>query len=81
MNEQPAWQIGQRVCVIGFGTAGMLHEHHEVVRLTKLYVISAKPGATWTRRHRLDSGRSSPGGTSYGGTDIYPTCQQPKTGK
>jgi len=80
MDEQPNWQVGQYVCVIGWGTAAPVHEHHEVMRLTKLYVISVKPRTARERRHRLDNGHS-PGGTSYGGTTIHPTCQRPKTGK
>lgn len=77
MTAVPEWREGQRVCVLGYGTTGGTHEHHTIVRLTGLYVISAKAGTDWTRRHRRRDGRS-PGGSGYGGTTIAATCQRPK---
>lgn len=70
------------VCMVGIGTANMLHEHGKVVRTTKVFVVAEitssnlnRPGHT--ARFRRDSGRSVPY-SDYGGSHVYTTCQRPK---
>lgn len=74
--QAPHWTTGQKVCILGHGTASGVHEHHVVDHLTRLYVVSKKAGATHTRRHRLRDERSA--GSAYGWTTISATCQRPK---
>lgn len=77
MTDQPiVWTTGDRACVVGHGTAAIVHEHHVVERVTKLYVFSKTRDADITRCHRLSDGWST--GHGYGGTTISPTCQRPK---
>lgn len=73
---------GDFACVTGFGTANVVHEHHEVVRVTNLYIVSTGrsnlgPGMS-ERRHRRDSGSSVPRGDGYGGTYIHASCKRRK---
>lgn len=78
-RQQPEWTEGQRVCIVGVGMDNLIHEHHTVTGMSKLYVFSMQKvkGGERERRHRLRDGHS-PGGSSYGGTDIHATCQRPK---
>jgi hypothetical protein len=62
---------GDRVCVVGWGTAGMLHQHTVVARLTKTLIVTTKG-----RRFRRDTLRSVPY-QPYGGSVLSPTCQRP----
>ncbi len=78
MQELTGVKIGDRLCVLGFGTAGGVHEHHVVTSISKLYVTSqSMPSRRHTRQHRIRDGRS-PGGDGYGGTEAATRCQQPK---
>lgn len=82
MTEVTGIKKNDVVCIEGYGTANILHEHHVVTGVTKLYVKST---STWSnvnkrpvsRRHRRDNGKSTPLG-EYGGTEIYTTCQRPE---
>lgn len=70
------------VCIVGYGTANMLHEHGKVLRLTKMYVVALVTSSNLnrtggSRRFRRDNGKSTPYG-GYGGTEIHSTCQRPK---
>lgn len=70
--------VNQKVCVVGFGTANIVHEHHTVTRFTATLIIVQRivGGRTAERRFRRTDGRS-PGGDGYGGTEVYPACRRP----
>ena len=72
-------KVGDRVCVVGFGTASIVHEHHTVTRVTKLYIVSEadKGKHASERRHRRSDGQS-PGGDGYGGTTVHLSCRKPR---
>lgn len=78
-EERAALKVGDRVCVVGYGTANPVHQHHTVTGLTKLYVkteFKDRHGDVVKDRHRIEDGRSTPYGP-YGGTDLDTTCQRP----
>lgn len=67
---------GRTVCVVGRGTANLVHAHYQVVRRTKTMVVVKR----WVndrevqRRFRFD-GREV-GASEYGGTQADTTCQR-----
>jgi hypothetical protein len=69
--------VGDAVCIRGFGTASIVHEHGQVVKVSNLY-LTVK--ITWsqlnqgagTRRFRRENGASVPHGNGYGGTTVSP---------
>lgn len=71
-------QVGDGVCVVGRGTANLVHAHYRVVRLTKTMIIVAREvsGREVQRRYRFD-GREV-GASEYGGTHVARKCQRPK---
>lgn len=71
---------GDRVCVVGFGTANTVHRHGVVVSLSRLYVTTEwkNQHGSYKTRHRLDDGHSTPRGDGYGGTTLHLTCQKPR---
>jgi hypothetical protein len=78
-EDLSALKAGDRVCVVGFGTANVVHRHQTVTSVTKLYVNTewkSKRGDTVKDRHRRDDGRSTPQGDGYGGTTLHSTCQK-----
>lgn len=79
-EDRSVLKAGDRVCVVGFGTANLVHKHHVVTSVTQLYVNTewrSERGAV-KYRHRKDDGRSTPRGDGYGGTTLHLTCQRPK---
>lgn len=76
--------VGQRVCIVGEGSANLVHAHGTVERFTKTQMI-----VTYTWRHGQRSGsgerryRTGPGfgrevgAYEYGGTVVSPTCRRP----
>jgi hypothetical protein len=70
-------EVGQRVCVIGRGTAMTLHSHPTVVRITKTMVVTAREvhGRPVERRYRRSDGYEV-GMSEYGGSTIHRTCQR-----
>lgn len=69
--------VGQRVCVIGRGTANLVHAHYAVTRLTAKQAVVSRvfKGRTVERRYWLSTGREV-GGSEYGGTSVHTTCQR-----
>lgn len=67
---------GTRLCVIGWGTAGVLHTHAYVVkRQTKTLTVAERTNRPGQRRFRTEDGRSVPR-DSWGGTIAAITCQR-----
>lgn len=73
------YEVGQRVCITGRGTAATLHAHGTVTRFTTtLMVVTTDGSHGGTRRWRTD-GRGygvEVGGGGYGGSYVHPTCQR-----
>lgn len=83
-DARAALKPGDRVCIVGFGTANPVHRHATVTGMTKLYVKTEyknKSGDAVQHRHRIDDGHSTPRGDGYGGTTLRTTCQRPKPKK
>jgi hypothetical protein len=73
------FEIGQRVCIVGLGTAAAIHVHHVVDKVTAIQVVSVS-SAGIERRHRLADGRSvGTARNTYGGTIVAATCQRPRS--
>lgn len=74
------YTVGQRVCVVGRGTAAILHKHGTVDRFTAtLMVVSLNGESRGTRRYRIgDSGLETGSANGYGGTYVHPRCQRPR---
>lgn len=74
---------GQRVCILGHGTANTVHTHKWTVdRLTPKQVIASRPhpkprfdGERITERFWRETGRAV-GSFEYGGRSIHATCQK-----
>jgi hypothetical protein len=67
------FEVGDRVCLTGWGTAAPVHTHKEKVdRLTKTMVVTTD-GRRFNRRTRQSTGRSD-----YGWIEISKTCQRAK---
>jgi hypothetical protein len=70
--------LGDGVCVRGWGTANIVHEHGQVARVSQLYLTvkitwsNLHQGAA-TRRYRRDDGHSVPR-HNHGGTTIGAAC-------
>jgi hypothetical protein len=69
-----ALAAGARVCVIGYGTANIVHRHETVHHVTRTQVITQTDSGMTSKYHRAD-GRSMPY-QPYGGTSIHLTCQK-----
>ena len=71
--------VGQRVCVIGRGTANLVHAHYTVDRLTAKQVVVSRQlkGRKVERRYWAATGREV-GGSEYGGTTVSERCQRPE---
>lgn len=72
------FEVGQHVCIKGYGTSATVHTHAYVVdRLTKTMVIVGRDlrGTRHTRRFRLRDNGSVPYG-DWGGSKISTTCQK-----
>lgn len=72
-----------QVCVVGFGTARLLHEHHVVTKIGKSFINSVSTSSSHARqpvprRHRRDNAASIPRGDGKGGSTIHSACQRPK---
>lgn len=80
------YTIGQRVCIVGRGTANVVHRHGTVARFTPTMMIVeypfprlAKEPQIITRRYRTGRGSGREVGThEYGGSSVAPRCQRPK---
>lgn len=73
---------GQRVCIVGVGTASGVHVHHTVTKVTRTQIVSTRTtpgGKAVERRHYRDDGHSVGSRTeTYGYTAISATCQRPR---
>lgn len=76
-EDLSALKPGDVVCVVGYGTANLVHRHHRVVSVTKQFVNSnwSDKRGVYPSRHRVDNGRSTPYG-EYGGTTLHLTCRR-----
>lgn len=79
-HRDTSWATeGQRACIIGFGTAVIVHVHTVIARTTKTQIVSTDRHGTEYRHHREDGvSVGSRGHHSYGGSTIHSTCQRPK---
>jgi hypothetical protein len=68
------FNLGQQVCVYGWGSSAGTHAHPLVVRQTKTLVISRAHGEQRERRHRRSDGVST-GFSDTGFTRIAAECQ------
>lgn len=74
------YDLGQRVCVLGRGTAATLHRHGRVDRFTRTLMIVKTDNGGGERRYRLGGDGLEIGhGSGYGGTYVAPRCQRPKS--
>lgn len=70
------WEVGQKVCIRGEGTANLAHRHGSVIRITKtLVVVKGKHGI---ERFRLRNDETLPPESvpysPYGGLRLYAAC-------
>jgi hypothetical protein len=83
MTEE--FKPGQRVCIVGRGTANGVHSHAWTVdRVTPKQIVVSRPapkspGERITDRFWRESGRMV-GSFEYGGRTIHATCQRAKKG-
>jgi hypothetical protein len=77
--SEKEFELGQRVCIIGRGTANLVHRHARIIRITKtMYVAEyVLRGRTIDRRYRITDGREV-GASEYGGSSMHAICQRPK---
>jgi hypothetical protein len=82
--EGPQVKPGQRVCVVGRGTANVVHSHPMVTKVTPTQIVTVKTvkrgGSSWDveRRYWRDSSAREVGGDEWGGTTLHTACQRPK---
>lgn len=70
-------EAGRTVCVVGRGTANLVHAHYRVVRTTKTMIVVGREvkGRRVERRYRFDG--LEVGASQYGGTVLDTVCQRP----
>lgn len=78
MSALESVTLGQRVCVVGRGTANCVHFHGKVSKVNKTMftVAYTQRGYPLTRRYRFDG--HEVGASTYGGSYVATTCQRPK---
>lgn len=80
---QDTYEVGQRVCIVGRGTANLIHIHGKVQRFTATMMVveyHVKRGSgvvPGERRYRLGRGGGREVGASdYGGSYVAAHCQR-----
>jgi hypothetical protein len=73
------FELDQTVCVIGRGTANLVHRHGRITRTTKtMYVVGYRiKGVPVERRYRKDYPDREVGAHEYGGSSMHSRCQWP----
>lgn len=79
------WQRGQRVCIIGHGTANGVHSHQWTVdRVTAKQVVISRPhprprteGERIVERFWRETGRNVGSANEWGWRSISDRCQEP----
>lgn len=80
MKTTTEFEVGQRVCVVGEGTATGRHQHGKVKRITEVERVIVVEFRNYTERFRPRRNLApvSIPYSAYGGSTVHPTCQKPK---
>jgi hypothetical protein len=75
VTDSANWEPGKAVCVIGYGTSSLYHDHTKVARYTPRGIMVLENGL------RFRSGGARDWKVipymPYGGKDVKDTCQRP----